>query len=130
MIIVGSLNFGIGNDRFVTSTKTVHDDYFAAIHDRDIALVKTREGQFLPIDDVTIARAVIGNELSAAQEGWECQVSGWGPTLVAEENLRFSAALNHATTLIKSDAVCRTHGYLRNMYDDESKLCTGGTKQS
>ena len=103
LIIVGSLNLDNGNHKFVTSATIEHDDYFGPIH--HIALVETKGGEFLPIDDVTIVRTVIENELSTSQGGWEYQVSGWGTTSV--DNERFPRELNHATTFIKSDEVCR-----------------------
>lgn len=86
------LSFGMLNRDIANGFKQrmiVNRDEDFMLHDQaqthfnsDIALIHTQDK--INIDNVEIARAVLGNPLSMSQEGWECDVSGWGRSTLGE----------------------------------------------
>ena len=75
----------------------LHDQYGRL--NFDIALIRTTTR--INVDNFAIARAVLGNQYSLSQGGWDCDVSGWGrstPEEIREGN--YSQVLMSATNTI------------------------------
>ena len=129
-ITVGSLNYSRTNIVQTINTNIVHHfdprwtPQFDFMH--DISLINTQKD--ILIDNVNVARAVIGNHMSESQAGWERQVSCWGvPTWLGMMgfNPTYSDVLRHATTVIKTDLDCGRDGQMAQ-YWHQDKICTGG----
>jgi len=55
-----------------------HERYNEDYRNKDIGLIRTPVR--INIDNVLIARAVLGNWRSWSRPGWHCEISGWGAT--------------------------------------------------
>jgi len=102
-----------------------HADYDPLVHaNADIGLIRTPVR--INIDNVRIARAVLGNRRSMSRPGWVCQISGWGATGVEpfKPHMGPSVWLRYASTRIRSRQYCGLNNPLAREHDTEI-CCTG-----
>ena len=99
----------------------LHHD-FEIVRNSDIALLRTNEE--IRIDNFNIARALISNEGSVSEEGWECDVAGWGHS-TKEEIVAglMSTVLKNAKNTILSRRFCHIPRQLEVI---NTEICTGG----
>ena len=112
----------IGEDGFIDNENYDHDDPFSLFNDNeDIALLRTTVP--IMIDNVRIARAVLGNPRSMSRTGWICDVSGWGLSTFFEIKRRYrSPYLKFGRIVISDRSLCRNYHALLDEIDAD--ICT------
>ena len=100
-------------------------------HQHDIALLKLDVD--LPIDNMEVARAILGNPESPHGDGWECSVSGWGQVnFVGDTDLYYPEQLMEGVVITRNERTCVRPGH-ENFNDEERQefrrdymICTAG----